>query len=237
MPKDKINESLNKTSEVLNKKSKKKLKNLEKYGMNEKIVFTRIYKNNEWNSEESSSGTGSTLKETEKIREKIPPLIESLKIERFLDAPCGDFNWMKFVNLPVKKYIGLEIVEEIAEKNKERYSNKQREFLNLNILKDILPESDIIMCRDCLVHFPFEEIFTTIKNFKKTGAKYLLTTTFPKLSHNLDLSKIGDWRALNLEIEPFNFPKPLTLILEELDIEDEVFKSKSLGLWKLDQLI
>jgi hypothetical protein len=39
-----------------------------------------------------------------------------------VDLGCGDFYWMKEVDLPCK-YIGLDIVQEVIEENKEMYEN------------------------------------------------------------------------------------------------------------------
>ena len=51
------------------------------------------------------SGPGSSLVQTATIRRDIPALLASLGIRSFLDAPCGDFNWMRHVDLGVERYI------------------------------------------------------------------------------------------------------------------------------------
>ena len=61
--------------------------------------FTWIYKNNYWQSNESASGTGSSLKNTENLRKELPALISKFSVQKIFDAPCGDFNWMGKVNL------------------------------------------------------------------------------------------------------------------------------------------
>lgn len=200
-------------------------------------VFTHIYQTNAWGNKESVSGPGSTLKETSKIRKEIPALLKTLGIKRILDAPCGDFNWLKEIDLSfLQLYIGVDIVEEIIELNNEQYSNIRRKFLHKNILTDSLPQADIIMCRDCLVHFPIKDIWQALNNFKKTGARYLLTTTFTGCALNKDMPKVGGWRPLNLELAPFNFPKPLVCIQEEIHYNNPVYVTKSLALWELKDL-
>jgi hypothetical protein len=203
-----------------------------------KSIFTDIYDKNLWGSEESASGTGSTLKETEKLRTKLPLLLESILSNSnliFMDAPCGDFNWFQYMDLKLVKYIGVDIVAEVINNNNTIYGNSNRTFINANIITDNLPYADVILCRDCLVHFPHEEIFRAISNFKKSGSKYLLTTTFPTSPENVDII-LGNWRPLNLQIAPFNFPQPIHLLHEELQLNDKIFDSKSLGLWKLEDL-
>jgi hypothetical protein len=53
---------------------------------------------------------------------------------------------------------------------------------------------------------------------------------------NTDI-KTGDWRPLNLEIEPFNFPKPNLLLSEYRYKGKMAYTDKSLGLWELDTII
>jgi hypothetical protein len=53
---------------------------------------------------------------------------------------------------------------------------------------------------------------------------------------NADL--IGDdiWRPLNLELPPFNFPKPVKLINEQCTEGNGEYTDKHLGLWFLDEV-
>ena len=75
-----------------------------------------------------------------------------------------------------------------------------------------------------------------MKNIQKSGAKYLMSTSFPKLTVNHDIVT-GDWRPINLEIAPFNFPDPVSTIQEywEPGFEKE-YKGKMLGVWQVDDL-
>lgn len=106
----------------------------------------------------------------------------------------------------------------------------------MDIINDELPKADIIICRDCLVHFPTEGIFKAIGNFKKSGSTYLLTTTFTADRKNNIHAKFGDWNPFNLEGPPFNFPKPITIINENCTEANCLYTDKSLGLWKLSDL-
>lgn len=83
------------------------------YSNSTKEHFTKIYHKNFWGDKHSRSGTGSNLKQTDVIRQEIPKIIEEFGVEIFIDAPCGDFFWMNTVNLDVRKYIGIDIVDDI----------------------------------------------------------------------------------------------------------------------------
>ncbi|MDP9279920.1 MAG: class I SAM-dependent methyltransferase, partial [Gemmatimonadota bacterium] len=141
--------------------------------------FARIYKTNLWFDAESRSGTGSSLDETAQLRAFLPPLLRRLNTGSLLDLPCGDFNWMSHVDLSGIEYIGGDIVEPLIEANHARFESPARRFLKVDVISGPLPEADVILCRDCLVHFSFANIVAAFRTIKASGAEYLLTTTFP----------------------------------------------------------
>ena len=200
-----------------------------------RTVFSEIYRKNDWNDPESVSGTGSNVAVTNVVRNEIPKLIRDLKITTILDAPCGDFNWMRLTNLDGVSYLGVDIVPELIEHNNNRYARENIRFQALDVVKDALPRVDLILCRDALVHFFFKDVLRTLRNFKRSGAPYLLTTTFPR-HQNSDIKARGRWRPLNLEAEPFRLPSPIRLINEECTEMNGIFSDKSLALWALDKL-
>jgi len=183
--------------------------------------------------DESISGPGSSLEHTAEIRERLPMLIEDLQVKKLLDAACGDFNWMRHLNLGIDEYVGVDILSSAIARNQEAYTLPNRRFLCLDIGRDALPESDMIFCRDCLVHLAYEGVFRVLRNFKRSRSKYLLTTTFVNLRANNDIVT-GEWRPLNLQLPPFNFPPPLRTILEKCRENGGRYADKSLGLWRID---
>jgi len=208
-------------------------KNGNDINVHEKFKF--IYESNFWDGGASVSGEGSDDIQTLQIRKYLPILIEQYNIITMLDLPCGDFNWMKDVNLKLEHYIGGDIVEDIIQQNIHKYSNSKREFKKLNIIDDELPQADLLFCRDCLVHLSYQDINKSIENIKSSGIKYLMATTFPDCEENKDITT-GDWRILNLEKVPFNFPKPLFLLNENCTEGEGTYKDKSIGLWEVSEL-
>ncbi|WP_078412201.1 class I SAM-dependent methyltransferase [Priestia abyssalis] len=200
-----------------------------------KNIFTNIYRKNIWGSAESVSGPGSSISQTRLLIQELPKLIKHLEIKALVDAPCGDLNWMKEIYQEIELYIGLDIVQEIIERNKKEYSAGNTKFFHLDITKDHLPTGDLILCRDCLVHLSFSDIRLALNNFKESQSKYLLTTTFTNQIRNTNV-RTGGWRPLNLEIEPFNFPKPILVINENCTEGKRTYMDKSLALWDLDTI-
>ena len=160
-------------------------------------------------------------------------ICEFLGVETFLDAPCGDMNWMAEAVLPVSHYIGIDVVPELIATNVKKFGGSGREFLVRDITSEALPQADLIMSRDCLVHLTEELAFNALRQFK-AASPYLLATTFYSLTTNLKGSN-GGWRPINLQIEPFNLPAPL-LIIPERRFGVGQYSDKAMGLWDLKAL-
>ena len=143
---------------------------------------------------------------------------------------------MQKVDLSKVDYIGADIVEELINYNKKLHKEKSNcTFRVLNLINDTLPESDIIIIRDCFVHLSNADIFTSIKNIKSSGCKYLLTTTFTNHNINYDIAT-GNWRTINLQKKPFNFPPPVLLINENCTEGGGDYKDKSMALWEISKI-
>lgn len=198
-------------------------------------VFSDIHRSRAWGDGESVSGPGSAIIRTSAFSNQIPRLLEELGVRSMLDAGCGDFNWLKEVNLDLDSYIGVDIVETIVLGIRSRLENGRRHFLNLDITRDTLPQVDLILCRDCLVHLSFSQIFAALRNFKRSNSRYLLATTFTRFVDNADIA-VGEWRPINLQEPPFSFPKPLSLIDEKCNESGGDYSDKHLGLWELKDI-
>ena len=201
-----------------------------------KEKFSKIYANNTFGGAKSPSGEGSDLVQTAQVRRMLPKVVQEYHVESFLDAPCGDYYWMRETKLGVKQYIGVDIVEALIAKNQRQFGDSSTTFKCLNLVEDKLPKVDMVFCRDCLVHLNFEDINKVIDNFKKSESMYLLTTTFTKRTKNKNLMGADIWRPLNLQLPPFNFPKPLMLIDEMCTEYYGQFADKHLGLWLLSEI-
>ncbi len=202
-------------------------------------VFSYIYSNNVWGDAESASGVGSNLKQTRVLREQLPGLLKDLDVRSMLDIPCGDFHWLNQTALPVESYLGADIVKAIVETNQSRHArsegNRSIRFEHLNLLESNLPRVDLILCRDCLVHFSTADVWRALRQIQGSGSTYLLTTTYPGRANDGDI-RTGEWRPLNLEGAPFLLPKPRLTLLEGCTERKGRFPDKSLALWAIADL-
>ena len=195
-------------------------------------IFTRIYRANEWGDAESMSGPGSTVFRTRLLRPRLAELFGRLGIRSLLDLGCGDFNWMRLVDLASVEYIGGDVVPELVQQNVRLYADAGRRFLAMDMLRDTLPRVDLILCRDGLVHFSFADIAVAMRAMKQSGSTYLLATTFTAHARNEDIPT-GGWRPLNLSLPPFCFPDTLEVIGDG-PRPDGTYPDKALGLYRID---
>ena len=198
-------------------------------------IFTAIYENQEWAGKHSASGPGSTIDQTRTIIREIPTLLYEFNISTILDIPCGDFNWMKEVHLSNIDYTGADIVKDLIRQNVAKYTGGGLRFERLNLIEDELPKVDLVLCRDCLVHFSFADVFLALHNICDSGSRYLLTTTFTGRTVNSDILT-GQWHVLNLELAPFMLPRPLRIINEGCTENSGAYEDKSLGLWSISEI-
>lgn len=199
-----------------------------KYGSRQ-ALFTEFYKRNIWGASVSISGPGSELQYTRNIIRELPLLLKSFEIMTINDAPCGDFNYMKEIDLKGISYTGFDIVDNLIEDNNKRYAQSNICFKKFDVVDNILPAADLILSRDMLIHFSFRDAQKTIENFHKSGSKYLLTNTYPDVQVNMDI-KTGNWRPINLSKGPYNFSLPLYIIEEYVSAEHG---RKQLALYQL----
>jgi len=196
-------------------------------------LFTTIHRRNDWGDSESRSGPGSTRARGADIRDALLELLQRFSITSLLDAPCGDFNWMRDLSGDHQAtYTGVDVVEQLISENQRLYGDSRHRFLRRDITCDALPAADLVLCRDALVHFSFADIDAALANFKRGGSRYLLATSFLDLQQNEDI-RTGGWRPLNLERAPFDFPPPIVAIDDVPAGAEGVGKSKRLCLWNL----
>ena len=205
-------------------------------GLNLAQRFQRIHDTNLWGAPESASGLGSELDATAVLRTELPRLLKKLGAASLLDAPCGDAGWINRAGLGVR-YVGIDIVPALVEGLQARAAADEimGEYCLADITTDALPRCDAVLCRDCLVHLSFANIARAVANFRRSGAAWLIATTFPEWRTNAECED-GDWRALNFERAPFEWGPPVELVNENCQEAGGGWRDKSLGVWRLAEI-
>jgi len=213
--------------------------------MNEQIAAWELWYKEGLGKRESVSGVGSTLESTKAIRLALPGIFKRYQIQSILDLGCGDWNWMKLVDLSGIKYVGWDVVPAQIEANKlafpdhrfvdcKRTSSLHR-FEVGDAISDPVPKVDLILCRDLLFHLTNEQIGRVLENVRVSGSKRLLTTFFPQVVTNTDvrIGKWPPWRAINLCAYPFNLPPPVEVVEEG---DSQACRGRIMGLFNVGSM-
>ena len=197
-------------------------------------IFTTIYQARLWGAE-NPSGPGSLDRFVEPLWRELPILFKDFDVSSILDLGCGTFGWIKNALNDEIDYTGCDIVEDLISVLVAKESSDNVRFKVLDAVTDELPYADLVVCRSVLFHLSNEDIMATIENVKKSGAKWLLTTSFTYrgIPVNEDI-RSGGFRRINLELEPFGLPSPERVVFD-LDGDPDNF-STALCLWKVSDL-
>ncbi len=90
------------------------------------------------------------------------------------DLGCGDFNVGKELVSHTKKYVAVDIVSALIERNKRMFKDENLEFHCLDIAVDELPSGDCALLRQVLQHLSNAEVQSIAS--KLTDFKYVIVT-------------------------------------------------------------
>lgn len=202
-------------------------------------IFDKIYAEQSWKWHESLSGPGSDLGATKGLIKALPHLFRKYGIRSIVDFGCGDFNWMKEVNLDGIDYLGADSVSALVNDNIIKYASDNINFANLDIISDPVPSCHLVIVRDVYVHFKIEDIIKSLNNIYDSNVLYIMMTHYPtpnedlekfyELPVNSDLEATGLHRPLDFTLAPFHLNQPIE-ILEESEV------GKTLAMWNIGEV-
>lgn len=199
-----------------------------------KKAMEQVYEMNLWgfNSSQFYSGEGSHQPEI------IIPYIEFVisfltsfnKQLTVLDLGCGDFNVGKEFVKYTQKYIGIDIVTNLINYNKDTFKDDNLEFLCLDVSKDELPKADCVIVRQILQHLSNSEVKNIVE--KLYNYKYIILTEHlpnEEFTPNKDIIsgqgiRLKKQSGINLLEHPFNLKvaNEQTSIVHKLNSDKEV---------------
>jgi hypothetical protein len=194
-------------------------------------LFTEFYNKNSWGSEETVSGPTSTLERTQELRERLPEVFQELEIQSIVDCGCGDWNWMKTVNLTGIQYIGLEIIQPLVN-SLQAHATENISFQKLDIFQRLPETADLWIARDLLCFYTLKEIKRFFEMFIESQSKFLAISSV-ETDQEFNPQLLGCWKPLNLLSEPFALPEPM------MEIADgkQWFRAKKLYIYNRQQII
>lgn len=201
--------------------------------------FSYIYKSKYWKGagEGSLSGAGSNENTTQKIKHELQSFFKQKKIQSILDIPCGDWKWMSTMDFQQVNYIGCDVVKEMIEKNSRLYARDNIKFMVKSLIDDDLPNADLIIVRDLLVHLDTSDILKCLENIKRNNFEYIAIKNYPTLKSQHKDKILGDkWRPINLSMEPFSLIDP-EYNLDDTSMIQDHDKEKYLSVWSNKKFI
>ena len=143
-----------------------------------KDAMEQVYEMKLWgdNTADFYSGDGShNPKIVKPYIDVITSFLSSFKNPLIVcDFGCGDFNIGKELVNYAKKYIAVDIVENLIAYNKENFKEENLEFHCLDLAKDELPKGDCALIRQVLQHLSNKEVQCIVT--KLARFKYVILT-------------------------------------------------------------
>ena len=180
----------------------------------------------------SGSGIGSNVgNSTAAALTFLVDVIRDYAIETMLDVPCGDVNWQfgAWEIDSIRAYVGLDIVHEVIALASHRFSfHTNKRFVHWDATLCELPKMrmismnraahdepfSLIHVRDLIQHLRLNASMRIMHNIMRSGASYLVSTTFPldansNVTANRQILRDGDFFLADLQRPPFDLPTPV----------------------------
>lgn len=161
-----------------------------------KQIFSKIYEYHVWGESGDSlqpfySGSGShdayiVSTYVEAVQEFLASFDEKPNV---VDLGCGDFYVGSQLRSLCNTYVACDIVPDLIEFNKEKYSSLDVDFRVLDLTADRLPEGDVVFVRQVLQHLSNRKISRAVKKLRSRYRYLVLTEHLPgseDFVHNLD---------------------------------------------------
>jgi hypothetical protein len=161
---------------------------------------------------------------------RLQMLLQGFAVKSIADIPCVDIDQLDIQQLGLQRYLGISKQRHVATVLQSQFGSSMASFLDLDVTIDTLPRVDLILCWDYLCTLSEVEIRSTLLQFKKSGATFLLMRHFPEIQSN-EKKVSGHFQPINWEHHPYYFPEPMIHIVENKDHGME-----SLSLWSLKDL-
>lgn len=161
-------------------------------------VFRKKYEDDasDWRK---NSGPGSHPYHTIDYVAFLSKFIHLNGVRTVVDIGCGDWQFSRNINFQGARYLGLDIVPSVIERNKALYARPGVDFALMPKTPDGVPAADLLLIKDVLQHLPDATIDVYAKLVFPRFRFCLVTNSFTKLSTptNVDICS-GDFRCLDL---------------------------------------
>lgn len=166
-------------------------------------VFDHIYSQKMWRK---GSGDGSTPENTEAYREFLQQFIREQGIRSIVDAGCGDWQFMRLVDLRGIDYLGID-VSEVVMRTTKAHGREGVRFIEGDVRTVSLPAADLLVMKDVLQHWSADDILGFVPQLARF--RFCLFTNDLDRSRSGEINRdisAGGYRSLDLTGRPFRLP-------------------------------
>lgn len=152
--------------------------------------FSKVYRDAVWGMPEDDfsifwSGSGSKNININEYTDYVCQFCSENMINSIAEIGCGDFrvanNLLQkisdhglFVN-----YIGIDIVDEVIQYNKEHFENKRITFLCMDAVVDQIPYADLYLVREVFQHLNNQSIEAILSKLENQSRYAIITELHP----------------------------------------------------------
>jgi SAM-dependent methyltransferase len=147
-------------------------------------TFADIYRKDIWGN---GSGSGSDDRFATAYCDLVSEFARQNRIDGILDIGCGDFRVGKLIVSRGLRYLGVDVVQEVIERNQREYGSERVRFQCLDATLEKLPHAELCLIRQVLQHLSNDEIWRILQNCR--DCKHILITEHVPLNP----------RALNID--------------------------------------
>lgn len=195
-----------------------------------KAVMEQIYKQHFWGGKDFDFYSGEGSHNPKIIQPYIEAVINFLKSYNgelsICDLGCGDFNVGKQLVPFTSKFIAVDIVDDLIERNKRLFKAKQLIFKCLDIAQDELPKADGVIVRQVFQHLSNQEIQQVLD--KLSIYKYLILTEHIPIgpfTPNINIitnsqNRLKHHSGVDILAEPFNLKVKEFEVLNEIVLDN-----------------
>jgi hypothetical protein len=164
-------------------------------------AFGSIYASDAWSL---GSGPGSLPSVNAPFTEFLESFIRYNGVGRLVDFGCGDWQYMSQVDLACSDYLGLDVVDSVLAENARRYKRAQVRFAHTPSDLAELPDGDLILFKDVLVHLPNNYVTAALFQAQRKFRFILAVNGFSAdpAAYNSDI-QFGGFRPVDLSRAPF----------------------------------
>jgi hypothetical protein len=141
-------------------------------GRSAEAIFSEIYARNMWGGTSGGFNSGPGSGDKELFAAIVNRFVDEYGIRSIVDLGCGDFRIGQQIARPGIKYVGVDVVPALVERNQTLFGSEHISFERCDLITDDLPAGDLCVIRQVLQHLSNDQIRTILR--KLVAFRYAL---------------------------------------------------------------